>query len=80
MNASFRASLHDAVVKMQRFICAIAAINRKLKNRAPDHRRSFVTESGVDRDFISSRSLLAGKWSERPFSSWKVQFGKCSSK
>lgn len=74
MNASFRASLSDAVVKMQCFICAIAAINRKLKNRAPDHRRPFVTEAGIDRVFISSRSFLADKWSERPLSSWKVWF------
>lgn len=33
MKALFRASLHDAVVKMQHFICAIAATNRILENR-----------------------------------------------
>lgn len=74
MNASFRASLHDAVVKMQHFICAIAAVNRKLENRAPDHRRPFVTESGIDRDFISSGSPLADKWFKRPLSSCQVWF------
>lgn len=33
MKALFKTSLHDAVVKMQHFICAVAAIDRKLQNR-----------------------------------------------
>lgn len=33
MKALFKASLHDAVVKMQHFIYAVAAIDRKLENR-----------------------------------------------
>lgn len=33
MKALFRANLHDAVVKMQHFICAAAVIDRKLENR-----------------------------------------------
>jgi len=32
MKALFRASLHDAVVKMQHFICAVAGRDRKLEN------------------------------------------------
>lgn len=33
MKALFRASLHDAVVKMQHFICGVTAIDRKLEKR-----------------------------------------------
>lgn len=53
MKGLFRASLHDAVVKMQHFICAVATIDRKLEKRAPDHRRPFVVESEIDSDCLS---------------------------
>lgn len=33
MKALFRESLHDAVVKMQCFICGAAAMDRKLEKR-----------------------------------------------
>lgn len=48
MKALFRASLHDAVVKMQHFICAVAAIDRKLESREHQIRGPFVAESEID--------------------------------
>lgn len=50
MKAVFRVSLCDALVKMQHFICLVAAIDRKLENRENQIRQTFVVEPEIDSD------------------------------
>lgn len=53
MKAVFRASLCDALIKMQHFICLVAAIDRKLENRENQIRGTFVVEPEIDSDCLS---------------------------
>lgn len=57
MKALLRASLHDTVVKMQHFICAVAATDGNWKTESTRSQRAFCGGVRIDSHCLSPSTL-----------------------